>query len=84
MSDRVLTAHISHDLAKQVDRLALRLDRPKGWVVKEALARYVELDMKRQALTLEALADVEAGRTVDHADLESWVKGSGHPSSRAR
>ena len=74
MSDRVLTAHIPVDLAKEVDRLALRLDRPKGWVVKEALKRYVELELKRHALTLEALADVDSGRTLDQSDVESWAK----------
>jgi predicted transcriptional regulator len=26
-------------------------------------------------LTLEALADVEAGRTLDHAEIEAWAEG---------
>ena len=31
------------------------------------------LEEQRYRLTLEALADVDAGRTVDHADVEAWI-----------
>lgn len=73
MSARVVTAHIPATLAREVDRIAERLDRPRGWVVKEALARYVDLERRRAELTREALDDVDAGRLVDHADIEAWA-----------
>lgn len=73
MSHRVLTAHVPKGLAQEVDELSRRLDRPRGWVVKEALQLYVELEKKRHALTVEALADVDAGRTTPHADIEAWA-----------
>lgn len=73
MSERVVTAHIPAALAKEVDRLAGRMDRPRGWVVKQALERYVELEEKRHALTQEALDDVDAGRLVAHAQIEDWA-----------
>jgi len=65
MSDRVVTAHIPRQLAEDVDELAATIDRPRGWIMKEALALYVDLERKRHALTLEALDDVDAGRTVE-------------------
>ena len=73
MSARVLTAHVPESLAREVDRLAEQLDRPRGWLMKEALARYVELENKRRALTLEAVEDVDAGRVVDHDAIEAWA-----------
>ena len=73
MSDRVFTAHIPKELAEDVDELASTIDRPRGWIVKEALALYVDLEKKRHALTLEALADVDAGRMVDHSEIEKWA-----------
>jgi predicted transcriptional regulator len=73
MSTRVVTAHIPVDLAEQVDQLAARLDRPKGWIVKQALAAWVALEAKRHQLTLEGLADVDAGLLVDHASVEAWA-----------
>jgi predicted transcriptional regulator len=73
MSQRVLTAHVPKELARDVDHLAEKLDRPRGWVMKEALALYVGLERKRHALTLEALADVDAQRTIDHTEVEAWA-----------
>jgi predicted transcriptional regulator len=83
MATRVVTAHLSTDLAEKLDDLAERLDRPKGWIVKEAVASYVALEEKRHRLTLDALADVDAKRTVDHAEIEAWAEGLGKPK-RAR
>ena len=73
MSHRVLTAHVPNTLARQVDAIAEKLDRPRGWVMQEALTLYVELERKRHELTLEGLADVDAGRTVEHAQIETWA-----------
>jgi predicted transcriptional regulator len=75
MNTRVVTAHIPNDLAEQIDRLATRLDRSKGWIVKQALTSWVALEAKRHQLTLEGLADVDAGRIVDHASIDSWATG---------
>jgi len=77
MDTRVVTAHLPTDLAEKLDGLAARLDRPKGWIVKEAIASFVALEEKRHRLTLEALVDVDAGRTVDHVDVEAWAVGLG-------
>jgi len=74
MNTRVVTAHIPTELAEQIDQLAERLDRPKGWIVKQALISWVELEAKRYQLTLEGLADVDAGRLVDHASIDAWAK----------
>jgi len=73
MITRVVTAHLPVDLAEKLDGLALRLDRPKGWIIKQAVASYLALEEKRHRLTLEALADVDAKRTVDHAEIEAWA-----------
>lgn len=84
MAERVLTAHVPESLAREVDRIAGRLDRPRGWIVKEALTRYIELERKRHALTLEALEDVDAGRLIDHAEIEAWAAQITRPKRRKR
>lgn len=73
METRVVTAHIPIELAAEVDKLAERLERSKGWIVKQALSAWVEVEAKRHKLTLEALADVDAGRIVPHASVEDWI-----------
>ena len=37
MTTRVVTAHIPNALAEKLDLYAARHDRPKGWVVTQAL-----------------------------------------------
>jgi predicted transcriptional regulator len=69
----VVTAHLPAALAKQLDGLADRLERPRGWLVKEAVEAYVGLAEERQRETLAALADADAGRVVEHAEVEAWA-----------
>ena len=84
MTDRVFTTHVPSELAREVDALAEKLDRPRGWVMKHALELYVELEKKRHQLTLEGLADIDAGDTVSHAEVESWARSLPAGRSRAR
>lgn len=73
METRVLTAHIPVALAEKVDERARLQERPRGWVVKQALADWVALEEERHRMTLEGLADVDAGRTVDDATVQAWL-----------
>jgi predicted transcriptional regulator len=73
MTHRVLTAHVPVALAKEVDSLSTKLDRPRGWIVTEALLMFVELEQKRHALTLEALAEIDAGKAIDHENIKAWA-----------
>ena len=84
METRVVTSHLPAELAEKLDGLAERLDRPKGWIVKEAIASYVALEEERRRMTLEALADVKAGRTQEHAEIGAWAGSLGKPKRRAR
>jgi predicted transcriptional regulator len=73
METRVLTAHVPIELANKVDELAERLERSRGWIVKQALNAWVSQEEERHRLTLEALADVDAGRVIDHQTVEAWA-----------
>ncbi len=74
MNNRVVTAHIPIDLAEQVDFFAARLDRPKGWIVRQAIASWVDLETKRYQFTLDGLANVDANQLVDHSSVVTWAK----------
>ena len=73
MDTRVLTAHIPLPLAEKVDQIAGRLERSRGWVVKQALAAWVEQEEKRHLMTVEAFADVDNGQVIDHAMVKAWA-----------
>ena len=61
--------------------MAARLERSRGWVMKQALAAWVDLEEERHRMTLEALADVDVGHVIDHQAIEAWAEslGSGKP-----
>ncbi|HSN16078.1 MAG TPA: ribbon-helix-helix domain-containing protein [Anaeromyxobacteraceae bacterium] len=73
METKVLTAHVPLSLAKKVDELAERSERSRGWIVKQALAAWIDQEEERHRLTLEALADVDAGRVIDHQAVQGWA-----------
>ncbi len=73
MDTKRLTAHVPLPLAKKIDDLAARLDRPRAWIVKQALTAWVGEEEEHHRLTLAGMADVTAGRVVDQADVEAWA-----------
>ena len=74
---KVLTAHVPIGLAEKVEAMALRLERSRGWVMKQALAAWVDQEEERHRMTLEALADVDVGRVIDHQAIQAWVDSLG-------
>lgn len=73
MGTRVVTAHLPSELAAKLDGLAEEFDRPRGWLVKEAVEAYVGLAEERRRETLAALREVDAGRLVEHSEIEAWA-----------
>ena len=70
---RVLTAHVPILLAEKVDQIAARLERSRGWIMKQALSAWIEQEEERTRLTREALADVDAGHVIDHKAVQAWA-----------
>ncbi|WP_442504255.1 CopG family ribbon-helix-helix protein [Marinivivus vitaminiproducens] len=77
METRVVTAHLPLPLADKVDELAARLERPRGWIVKQALSAWIAQEDERRRLTLEAMADVDDGRVIDHETVQAWADSLG-------
>ncbi|KOF17300.1 CopG family transcriptional regulator [Ensifer adhaerens] len=73
METKVLTAHVPLPLAERVDQLASRLERSRGWIINQALTVWVDQEDERRLLTLEALADVDAGQVIDHQAVQAWA-----------
>lgn len=70
---RVFTAHVPIPLAEKVDQMADRLERSRGWIMKQALSSWIVLEEERERLTQEALADVDARRVIDHQAILAWA-----------
>ncbi len=74
---RALTADVPLPLADKVDQMAARLERSRGWIMKQALSAWIAQEEARDQLTQEALADVDAGCVIDHQAVQAWADSLG-------
>ncbi|HHC5639917.1 TPA: CopG family ribbon-helix-helix protein [Escherichia coli] len=70
---KVITAHVPLLMADKVDQMAARLERSRGWVIKQALSAWLAQEEERNRLTLEALDDVISGQIIDHQAVQAWA-----------
>ncbi|EEQ1570367.1 ribbon-helix-helix protein, CopG family [Escherichia coli] len=70
---KVITAHVPLPMADKVDQMAARLERSRGWVIKQALSAWLAQEEERNRLTLEALDDVTSGQVIDHQAVQAWA-----------
>ncbi|OIO82775.1 MAG: CopG family transcriptional regulator [Gallionellaceae bacterium CG1_02_60_948] len=74
MTTKVLTAHVPLPLAEKIDQMAVRLERSRGWIMKQALTAWIDQEEERRRLTLEALSDVDGGLVIDHQSVQAWAE----------
>ena len=74
---KVITAHVPLLMADKVDQMAVRLERSRGWVIKQALSAWLAQEEERNRLTLEALDDVSSGQVIDHLAVQAWADSLG-------
>lgn len=71
---RVVTAKLPDDLVARMDEIAERLDRSKSWIVREAVSEWLAEEQRRHELTLEAIAEIRAGRGFSHEEVLAMAK----------
>ena len=72
---KVTSVRLKEDLCAQVDQLAAALDRPRAWVIEQAIARYVEEELWQVMAISEALAHYNSGKAKlrDHDEVMDEV-----------
>ena len=68
-----ITAHVPLPMADKVDQMAARLERSRGWIIKQALSAWLAQEEERNRLTLEALDDVTSGQVIDPQAVQAWA-----------
>ncbi|WP_028969855.1 CopG family ribbon-helix-helix protein [Sphingomonas sp. URHD0057] len=72
--DRVVTANLPAKLVSRLDEIALRIDRSKSWIVRQALTEWLAEEQRRYELTLEALKSVDQGSTIPHEEVLAMME----------
>jgi len=71
------TVRFDPETREQLDKMAEQLDRPRAWIIKEAVARYLEEETWYQAQVQKGIDDMEAGREISHEEMAAWLKAKG-------
>ncbi len=74
-----VSIRLEPDVYDQVAALARALDRPKSWVIEQAVKDYVALQAWQLAAIDEGLRAADAGEVVAHEDVAAWVRSWGQP-----
>lgn len=59
---------------KKIDPIATRMKRSRGWILKQALSAWVDQEEERRRMTLEGMADIEAGQVIEHQTVLVWAE----------
>lgn len=76
----VTTVRLQAEVEHQLEAIANRLHRSKGWVINQALSEYVEkqqLEQERWQQTLDAMESAAHGKVVDAEEVHSWLSSWG-------
>jgi predicted transcriptional regulator len=60
-----------------LDALAAAQERPRSYLINEAITNYIELHAYQDALVRRGLEDMRAGRLVGHAEVVRRLKRTG-------
>jgi predicted transcriptional regulator len=64
------------ELLERIEKAAERMQRSKGWIIKDAVKEYLareELKQQRNQETLDAWEDYKAGNLVDGEEVMAWL-----------
>ena len=76
----VTSIRLSEENEEPLENLSQKLDRSKNYLINQAIKEYIArqaMDDARWEDTLKALASIKAGKTIDEAEVVSWLKSWG-------
>ena len=74
-----VSVRLDATLNEQVTAIAAALDRPKSWVIEQAVRDFVAVQEWQLAAIDEGIKAADAGRVAEHEDVVAWVKSWGRP-----
>lgn len=72
----VTTVRLQDDIEQEVQAIADKLHRSKGWVIKQALSEFIEkrrLEQQRWNETLQAMESAAQGNIVSGDTVHEWL-----------
>lgn len=73
----VTTVRFDQDTRERLDKVAKQMDRSRAWIIKDAVAQYLEREAWYLAEVQKGMDDAEAGRVISHAEMGARLKAKG-------
>ncbi len=76
----ITSIRIADEIDKPLESLAKKLDRSKNYLINQAIKEFLikqSLENSRWQDTLEALESIQAGKSLDEADVNAWLNSWG-------
>jgi len=69
MAEKTISFRADAAKIDTLDSLAAAQDRPRSYLINEAISNYIDLHAYQDELVRKGLEDVRAGRVVSHAEV---------------
>ena len=76
---RPVSVRLEPGLNDQVTSIAAALDRPRSWVIEQAVRDFVAIQEWQLAAIDEGIHAADTGRVVAHEHVVAWVQSWGQP-----
>lgn len=85
----ITSIRLADDVEQPLEFLAQKLDRSKNYLINQAIKEFLakqSLEEVRWQDTLDALESIKAGKSLDEADVNSWLNswGTGKRTSQPK
>ncbi|MFI4987364.1 MAG: CopG family ribbon-helix-helix protein [Alphaproteobacteria bacterium] len=79
-----MSFRITPELDKKIDDLAAAIDRPRSYVVEQAVEEYVARQAWQVAAIKKGIADADAGLLIPDEEIRAWIESLGTKHEKPR
>lgn len=76
-NEKTISFRAAADTIDALDSLATAQDRPRSYLINEAITNYIELHAYQDALIRKGLEEMRKGRVVSHEEVVKRLKRTG-------
>ncbi len=76
-ADKTISFRADAEKIDTLDSLAAAQDRPRSYLINEAITNYIELHTYQDALVRKGLEEMRQGRVVRHEEVVKQLKQTG-------
>ena len=77
-----ISFRLAPDKAQRLDALAKATDRPRSWLLEQAVDAYLDHQAWQIGEIKKGLADIRDGNTIAHEDVAGWLESWGCDEER--